>query len=130
MLIFNKLNRKFGHLTGDRVLAFAGQIIKKQLRQMDFLARSSGDEFLVVLPTATETVAREIIERIERAFVTQPYEIAEGEKAFLEFNFGAAAFGRDGEIAAQMLNAALLKKQQNKSSQPSKILWFPQEYSH
>lgn len=127
---FNELNQQFGHATGDRVLAFAGQTIKKQLRQMDFLARSAGDEFLVVLPTATESVAREVIERIERAFVTKPFEIAAGEKAFLEFNFGSATFGQDGEIAAQMLNAALLKKRQKKSGEPNKILWFPQEYAN
>ena len=42
---------------------------------MDFIARSRGDEFLVVLPTASEGITFEIIERIERAF-----EIGDGRR--------------------------------------------------
>ncbi len=127
---FAELNQQFGHATGDRILAFAGQIIKKQLRQMDFLARSNADEFLVVLPTATEAIAREIINRIERSFVTKPYEIDNGEKVHLGFNFGAASFGQDGEIAAQLLNSALARKQQTKKGEPNRILQFPKEYAN
>jgi len=127
---FSDFNQKFGHATGDRFLAFAGDIIKNQLRQMDFLARSAGDEFLAVLPTASDKIASEIIERIERAFVTKPFEIIEQEKVFLKLNFGAATFGRDGETAQQLLKTAILRKQQAKSTEPSKVLWFPKEYAN
>ncbi len=127
---FSDFNQKFGHATGDRFLAFAGDIIKNQLRQMDFLARSAGDEFLAVLPTASDKIASEIIERIERAFVTKPFEIIEKEKVFLKLNFGAATFGRDGETAQQLLKTAILRKQQGKSTEPSKVLWFPKEYAN
>ena len=127
---FSDLNERFGHQTGDRFLAFAGKIIKNQLRQMDFLARSSGDEFLAVLPTASGKMASEVTERIERAFVTKPFEIAEKEKVFLKLNFGAATFGRDGETAQQLLKTAVLRKQQAKTNEPSKVLWFPKEYAN
>jgi len=127
---FSDFNQKYGHATGDRFLTFAGGIIKNQLRQMDFLARSAGDEFLAVLPTASDKIASEIIERIERAFVTKPFEIVENEKVFLKLNFGAATFGRDGETAQQLLKTAILRKQQAKSDEPSKVLWFPKEYAN
>ncbi|MDQ3131726.1 MAG: sensor domain-containing diguanylate cyclase [Acidobacteriota bacterium] len=127
---FSDFNEKFGHQTGDRFLSFAGKIIKNQLRQMDFLARSSGDEFLAVLPTASEKIASEVTERIKRAFVTKPFEIAEKEKVFLKLNFGAATFGRDGETAQQLLKTAVLRKQQAKTTEPSKVLWFPKEYAN
>lgn len=125
---FDELNRKFGHSTADRILAFAGENIKAQLRQMDFLARSGGDEFLAVLPTASEAVAIEIIERVERAFAEKYFDIDETEKVFVKLNFGAATFGIDGETAPQLLKAAAARKQQRKSDAPRKILWFPKEF--
>ena len=66
---FTELNQNFGHAAGDQILAFAANLIKAQLRQMDFLARSQNDEFLAVLPTASDEIAMEIIERIEKAFI-------------------------------------------------------------
>ncbi len=127
---FSQFNEKFGHAAGDRFLAFAGKNIKNQLRQMDFLARSSGDEFLAVLPTASGGIAAEVIERIERAFVTKPYKIAEKENIFLKLNFGTATFGRDGETAQQLLKTAVLRKQQAKTIEPGNVLWFPKEYAN
>lgn len=124
---FAEINERFGHATGDRVLTFAGQIIKTQLRQMDFLARSAKDEFLVVLPTASEKIAADVIERISRTFITKPFEIDMREKVYLKLNFGAANFGNDGDTAPTILQNANLRKQQSKSSEPNKILWFSKE---
>jgi len=126
---FGEHNRRFGHATGDRLLLFVADKIKNQLRQMDFLARSMNDEFLAVLPTASEEITREIIGRIEKVFVTNPFEISNEEKIHLQLNFGAASFGRDGETASQMLKHALVRKQQSKSDEKeNKVLWFPKEY--
>ena len=125
---FAELNARFGHVAGDRILAFAAGIIKDQLRQMDFLARAGSDEFAVVLPTATEAVATEIVERIERAFAQKPFEIARAEKIHLELNFGAATFWRDGETAAALLQTARVKKSQTKAPVKNSVLWFPKEF--
>ena len=53
---FDEINQQFGHAAGDRALNFVAQVVKDNLRQMDFLARSTGDEFLVVLPTASQDI--------------------------------------------------------------------------
>jgi diguanylate cyclase (GGDEF)-like protein len=126
---FDEHNQRFGHATGDRLLLFVANKIKNQLRQMDFLARSMNDEFLAVLPTASEEITREIIGRVEKAFVTNPFEISNGEKIHLQLSLGAASFGKDGETANEMLQHALVRKQQSKSDEnSSKILWFPKDY--
>jgi diguanylate cyclase (GGDEF)-like protein len=125
---FADLNQKFGHATGDRILSFAAETIKEQLRKMDFISRSSADEFLVVLPTASETVTREIIERIEKALRSNGFEVDADEKISLGLNFGAATFWQDGETAPQLLTSARLRKQQEKTGQDGKILWFPKEF--
>jgi diguanylate cyclase (GGDEF)-like protein len=125
---FAEINQKYGHTTGDRLLAFAAATIKKQLRQMDILTRSAGDEFLAVLPTANEKISAEIIERINRAFVSSPFPVTEHETVHLAINFGAATFWRDGETASQLLKTALLRKGQDKSTEKSKVIWFPKEF--
>ena len=125
---FAELNEKFGHAAGDRILTFAADLIKEQLRGMDFLARAAGDEFLAVLPTANDDTAAEIVGRIERAFAQKAFEISRLEKHFLQLNFGTATFWKDGETAGKLLQTAHLKKQQAKSPVKSSVLWFPKEY--
>ncbi len=126
---FDEINQKFGHATGDRVLGFAAETIKGQLRQMDFLARSTGDEFLAVLPTASESITREIIERVRKIFVLSPYRISQTETVYLHLNFGAASFLKDGETASSLVKHALFRKQQSKSAAgENKILFFPKEF--
>lgn len=126
---FAELNQKYGHATGDRILAFAGQIIKAQLRDMDFLARSVGDEFWIVLPTASEKISNEVAGRIEKSFITRPFVISADERVFLKLNFGSATFGQDGETATELLQNAVLRKQQGKHSAPAaKVIFFPRDY--
>lgn len=42
------VNDTYGHIEGDRLLVFAAQNIKEQLKNTDFVFRLSGDEFIVV----------------------------------------------------------------------------------
>jgi diguanylate cyclase (GGDEF)-like protein len=125
---FAEINQKYGHSAGNEMLAFAAETIKKQLRQMDVLTRSSGDEFLAILPTANEKISFEVSERIRRAFLQSPFRLSERENINLSINFGAATFWRDGETANQLLTTALLRKGQDKSADKSKVLWFPKEF--
>lgn len=126
---FAELNERFGHATGDRILAFAAVVIKEQLRQMDFLARSTGDEFLAVLPTALNGTASEIAERIEKAFASKPFHSAPRDKNYLLLNFGIATFLKDGETAGQLLQSAYLHKQNAKLPRKSSVLLFPKEFA-
>ena len=125
---FAELNQKFGHATGDKILAYAAAGVRRQLRQMDVLARSAGDEFLAVLPTAGEQTARVVVERIKRALVIQPFSLGGGEMIHFHLNFGVATFWRDGETSETLLKTARLRKSQAKSKEKSKILWFPKEF--
>jgi diguanylate cyclase (GGDEF)-like protein len=125
---FDEINKKYGHRAGDQVLNFAAQIIKDSLRQMDFFARSSNDEFLVILPTASKEISLEIITRIQTGFFGRKLKITDSEDVEVELNFGWAAFGTDGETPDQLLAIARLRKDQAKSAEPKKVLWFPNEF--
>ena len=64
---FKQVNDTYGHLVGDRVLASVAATAKRLLREGDIMMRYGGEEFLVVLPSATVTAAREVSERIRLA---------------------------------------------------------------
>lgn len=46
---FKRVNDRFGHERGDRVLAGLGALLRRRLRASDVLARIGGEEFVVVL---------------------------------------------------------------------------------
>lgn len=125
---FAEVNSSLGHQTGDRILEFAGAKLKEHLRKMDFLARSINDEFVMILPTATEKTALEIIERIKAGFAQEPFAISGEENVKIWLNFGWATFWKDGETSQQLIRNAQLRKQQEKSAEPAGVLWFPKEY--
>ncbi|HLL75763.1 MAG TPA: HD domain-containing phosphohydrolase, partial [Pyrinomonadaceae bacterium] len=60
---FKRINDAHGHGVGDRMLAAVASVVKKQLRQMDILARYAGDEFVAIMPMASSDVAEMVAER-------------------------------------------------------------------
>jgi len=126
---FDEINKRFGHIAGDRALNFAATTIKDSLRQMDFFARSRNDEFLVVLPTATRDMSEAIVSRIQTAFAGHRLNVTEKDSIEVGLNFGRAAFGADGGTPDQLLRAARVRKAEAKSNMPGNVLWFPQEFA-
>jgi diguanylate cyclase (GGDEF)-like protein len=60
---FKHFNDRFGHPAGDRALVQVVQAAQQPLRSIDFLARFGGEEFVMILPDATEAGALEVAER-------------------------------------------------------------------
>lgn len=64
---FKTINDTYGHAAGDEVLKKITAVLKKNLRDVDILARLGGEEFAVLLPN-TETPGAEIVaERLRKA---------------------------------------------------------------
>ncbi|MBQ9634012.1 MAG: diguanylate cyclase, partial [Schwartzia sp.] len=64
---FKKVNDIYGHDVGDQVLTETAQVLRSQVRLGDTVGRWGGEEFLIILPKATEKDAARVAERIRKA---------------------------------------------------------------
>jgi diguanylate cyclase (GGDEF)-like protein len=64
---FKAVNEREGHAGGDRLLAEATSAWQAAMRGDDVLARTGGDEFVLVMPRTTPEQAELVLERLRRA---------------------------------------------------------------
>lgn len=64
---FKLINDRHGHLAGDKALQNTVAILRRCIRNEDFLARYGGDEFCVILDVATQEELDKVLERIRNA---------------------------------------------------------------
>jgi diguanylate cyclase (GGDEF)-like protein/PAS domain S-box-containing protein len=64
---FKEFNDKYGHWEGDYVLKKIGELLMKNIRNIDMAFRYGGEEFAVILPETKHEDAMIIAERIRKA---------------------------------------------------------------
>jgi diguanylate cyclase (GGDEF)-like protein len=64
---FKRYNDTFGHLAGDDCLVHVAGVLRVAVRSIDTLGRFGGEEFVVLLPEATEVQALAAAERLRAA---------------------------------------------------------------
>jgi len=72
---FKKYNDSYGHLAGDGVLQRVAEILKKSMRDTDFVARYGGEEFVVILSHTDYLGALEAAERVRTAVEQAPWDL-------------------------------------------------------
>lgn len=72
---FHLVNETLGHSAGDRFLIQLAEVLRKNLREEDLIARFSGDEFAVILEGKDEDDACTVAEKIRRAIKEEPFSI-------------------------------------------------------
>lgn len=65
--MFKDFNDKYGHLEGDYVLKKIGEILMKNVREIDMAFRFGGEEFAVLLPDTKHEDTIIVAERIRKA---------------------------------------------------------------
>jgi diguanylate cyclase (GGDEF)-like protein len=61
---FKKVNDKYGHPIGDKILVAFTRICKKSLRKVDIFGRLGGEEFAILLPETDINGGRKLAERL------------------------------------------------------------------
>ena len=102
---FKEVNDLYGHAAGDALLRRVGLILQREVTEIGYPARLSGDEFAVVL-NATESLdaANRVAQRLLQAFAHDVAETA--DDAVISASIGIASFPGDAESAEQLMSAA------------------------
>ncbi len=88
-----ELNAVYGHVAADGALAEAVKLLRSNLREVDYAARSSGDIY-VVMPRIEKTEAAKTAQLVVNAMDTSP--VGKGE-IHLKFAIGVTAYPKDGD---------------------------------
>jgi diguanylate cyclase (GGDEF)-like protein len=67
---FKRINDRWGHETGDRVLVRLAETLRHEARDVDTVARVGGEEFVVLLPGTGLGGARAFTDRVRDALTT------------------------------------------------------------
>jgi diguanylate cyclase (GGDEF)-like protein/PAS domain S-box-containing protein len=94
---FKKYNDKFGHASGDVILADFAKILTETLRKTDTAFRYGGDEFIVIFPATNAERAKEVIERISKKWLKRLAAQLPLADIQLGFSAGIAQFPDNAE---------------------------------
>ena len=102
---FKSVNDTLGHAAGDTVLRGLARIFMGEMRaRIDWVARSGGEEFVIVLPDTSLEGATKTAERLRRAVEASVFE-HESRPLGVTASFGVAQW-REGDDAATLLARA------------------------
>jgi diguanylate cyclase (GGDEF)-like protein len=103
---FKHFNDTFGHEAGDRVLREVGACLSSQIRVEDIACRYGGEEFTLIMPSASPVVTLERAERAREKVKRIKVEHNGQWLGELTASFGVAAFPGHGTTAGAVLAAA------------------------
>lgn len=70
---FKRVNDRYGHETGDNAIKWIAQNIKEQFNDIGISARIGGEEFAILLPNCTLSVARQYAEQLRENISSNPF---------------------------------------------------------
>jgi diguanylate cyclase (GGDEF)-like protein len=94
---FKKVNDKYGHLVGDRLLQLLCTRLRHNLRSQDIAFRYGGEEFVVLLAHTTGEEAFKVAQRLNRIVDEQPFSINSKLTINVTISLGVACLQKDDD---------------------------------
>ncbi|MGD1156406.1 MAG: sensor domain-containing diguanylate cyclase [Terriglobia bacterium] len=100
---FKQVNDVHGHLVGSKLLWMIGDLIKGNLRMIDYAFRYGGDEFVVLLPQTSKENALLVVRRVRELLNSRVFFSEERMDIKVTASFGIASFPVDGRTRKELL---------------------------
>jgi diguanylate cyclase (GGDEF)-like protein len=123
---FKKVNDTHGHDVGDVVIKGLGEILKRQKRATDVVARFGGEEFVVLCEETDERGAMLVAERIREELAKTTFHVPNGTLQ-VTCSLGVATFpeaGRDWDALFKAADDAMYVSK--RSGRNRATAWAPQ----
>jgi len=114
---FKALNDEHGHQAGDRALRGVADTLLAAVRSSDYVGRYGGDEFLVILPGATDAAAATLAARL-RSIPLPEVSVGAGGQLVVHVSIGAATMAPDDTLEALVERADRAMYRIKRTSQP------------
>jgi diguanylate cyclase (GGDEF)-like protein len=101
---FKKLNDTYGHDFGDKALLYISNVIVKNARKSDIVARWAGDEFLIIAPFIRVKDMKLKIEQIHNDL--EKSKSSDEIHVDLSVSIGVSVYPSDGETLDSLLRIA------------------------
>ena len=102
---FKPFNDEYGHRMGDQVLKVAAEAVVQSLREGDFPARFSSDEFVAVLEGTSD---RDLLERVAQRLIDNIYRATQGVDGDYEISasIGISLYPQQSESVNELIDIA------------------------
>lgn len=102
---FKQFNDTYGHAAGDAILRKLSNILLKHIRREDVPSRYGGDEFIIILPDASQQVIRERAELLRKRIEALKIKFEGQTIGRITVSLGVAIFPNDGTTDSALLKA-------------------------
>lgn len=120
---FKNVNDSYGHSVGDEVLKAVSNRIQKHIRSTDTLARTGGDEFIIVIEGAKDNNAIDsITEQILSAF-QQPFSSLYGD-FYITCSIGVSHYPLDSINIRELISFADIAMYRVKNTGGNNVCFF------
>jgi diguanylate cyclase (GGDEF)-like protein len=109
---FKQVNDGHGHAAGDQVLRHVADLLRGQLRSTDFVGRSGGEEFLVLLPQTPPDEALRVAQKLRHGVDTSDAPVVGHVTLSIGVSMGEPGQG-DPEMAVRLADDQLYRAKQN-----------------
>jgi diguanylate cyclase (GGDEF)-like protein/PAS domain S-box-containing protein len=95
---FKSVNDTYGHLVGDQVLRDFAALISQRVRKTDVLARTGGEEFLILMPQSSLENATRLAEDVRVALEQHSFQAPDGTD--FQLTISAGIVNRPGDAVS------------------------------
>jgi diguanylate cyclase (GGDEF)-like protein len=103
---FKRVNDTYGHLVGSRVLRSFGDLLRDELRKIDYIFRYGGDEFVILLPQTPKDAAVTVAQRLLSRIRNERFLSADGLAIHITASIGLVTFPEDAVSKEALVRTA------------------------